>query len=193
MNLFLLSPFSLPLLLSIVLVASLDKNKNENNIILEKVEFKAVEFDLFKHQYYDFRLKARNVYSYNYTAVLSRPMKTGWWHVVLYYRYNTYTKFLVDRWENFCEFWEGASDSPLAELLVENVNRLGVKTNFEWHCPLSGTITIHHDNLNVSHIVWPLMPAGRYRLDATLAGAKNDKFYAEFQFYFQISDLRIWF
>lgn len=175
------------------IVAAKKSGSDDNNILFEKLEYRVLDHEFVTYCELAFRPVAHNVYMFNYTFVLSRPMKTGWVHFVLYHKYNTYTKFLIDLWEDYCAFWDGANGHPLSILLKENVLRLGVKYNFPWHCPLSGTLNMRHDGLNASHIILPLLPAGRYRLDATLSGAKDSLLYVEQRYYFKVSDLRVWY
>lgn len=169
------------------------KEQATNNIILEKVEPKLLNTSLMSYVKWEFRPIAPNVFRHNMTFVLPQPLHTGWIHFDLYYKYKTYNKFLIDFWENFCGFWDGKGGSPLSALAYENILRAGHKLNFKLQCPLSGTLMVINERLNMSEQVFPLVPAGRYRLDLTYALKKNEQAYLLAQFYFRISDLRVWF
>lgn len=165
----------------------------DNNIIFEKAEHEVLDYKMISYHFLEFRMVAHNVIRYNITYTLTQPMNTGWVHFVLYFKNARYTKFLIDIWEDFCAFWGGAGGNPLSELLKENVLRMGVKYNFKWQCPLVGTVTMSHEGFNASKIIFPLLPAGRYRCDVYFARARDGHLYAKMQYYFRISDLRVWY
>lgn len=171
----------------------LHANKLENNILLERMESFALNVSIVSYLNSQIRPIASNVYKVNITMVLKVVLENVWVRFVLYHKYQRYPKFLIDVWENGCDFLSGSSTSPMIKILIENSLRAGVKLSFKLRCPFSGTIIVAHDRLNVSGISIPLFPAGRYRLDLMFATAKHQDPYVKFQTYVSISDLRVWF
>lgn len=177
----------------IILICPTNRAKIDNNILLERVEHKVLDESLFAFHKLEFRPIAPNVYRHNMTLVLTRPLPSGWIHFVLYHKYATYQKFLIDIWEDFCAFWDGAANSPLSAMALQNARSIGVNFSFALKCPLSGTLMVTHSRYNMSQSVFPLMSAGRYRFDISYAKHRDVKPYLLTQFYFRISDLRVWF
>lgn len=182
------------ILLLIILVNITKANKHENNMILERIEYKMFEEGIFS--YYNIELKpiAHNVYRINATAILLRRCDTMWAHIILYYRYATYQKFLIDLWEDVCGFLDGVVTGPLTKIGMDNLKTLDVELNFPKKCPLRpGQLSIVHRSLNYSNVVIPLLPAGRYRLDIFMSAKRNGSIQGQTQTYFSISDFRVWF
>lgn len=149
------------------------RDKTENNVLLEKVTYHVYDESLFSYHFIEWKPVARNVYRHNMTFILTRPLNEGWVHFAMYYKYTTYNKFLINLWEDFCGFWRGSGGSPLSSLALENAMRIGVNFSFKLQCPLTGKIMMTHSGLNMSQAVFPLAPAGRYRLDVSYAEKKE--------------------
>lgn len=185
--------FKLIFIVIVIISLSSCREKAENNILLEKVLYQVHDKSLFSYHYIDWKPVAPNVYRHNMTFILTKQLNEGWVHFVMYYKYTTYSRFLINIWEDFCGFWSGSGGSPLCALAMENVMRIGVNFSFKLQCPLTGKLMITHNRLNMSKAVMPLVPAGRYHLDISYAEKKGGPAYLTVQYYFTISDLRVWF
>lgn len=166
---------------------------NPNNILFERFEFQIVNQSAFK--YYDVQMKtiAPNILKYNLTGIYYHEVTELWMHFILYYKYKTYQKFLIDLWENVCESLNSKLLAPVFKLALDNIRELGVHINFKWKCPFPLRINIYHPGLNMSHAVVPLLPAGRYRFNVSFALQRGKSEYLDVQVYFAISDLRVFF
>lgn len=180
------------ILLSFYYLHPTHSEKNENNVLLERIEYQLKDQSLYSYNNVVFKAIAHNVYRINITSTFTRPINELYVHFVLYYKYTTYRKFLIDIWEDGCAFLNSSLTAPVARLAVENTINLGVKMNFKLECPFSGTLIFVHDGLNFSHVNVPLFPAGRYRLDISLASPKKRNIYLEIQAFYTISDIRLW-
>lgn len=52
---------------------------------------------------------AHNTYHLNISSTYRQKATRIEIHLVLYHRYNTYQKFLIDRWEDLCSFLNGSN------------------------------------------------------------------------------------
>lgn len=82
---------------------------------------------------------------------------------------------------------------PITKIGKENFIRFGFRYNFSPRCPFNGTLSVLHDRVNISHSVTPLVAAGRYRLDVTVAEGKGENLLVLTQVYGSVSDIRVWF
>lgn len=125
--------------------------------------------------------------------VFARPVDDLKVQFELYYKYNRYERFLINVWEDGCLKGNDTYTSPMNKLIMENIKRLRVKLSSDMRCPMHGTLSSTMDRINGSHLVIPLLPAGRFRTDFTFTEGKQQNVYATVQLYFAISDLRVWF
>lgn len=182
--------------LAIIIFFAVDskrQQKPENNAIMEKMTYEVFDKDLVESVHLEYRPLALNTHKLNVTVVLARPVETLWLRFRLYYKYTYYQKYLIDVREDACAFFRGIENSPVAKILMENYNRMGVQFNFKLQCPLSGTLMAWNDRINSSHWKLPLMNAGRYRWDTTAMPSKYGKEYGVARAYVTISDFRVWF
>lgn len=168
-------------------------NRNRNNILFERFEFIVLNESYFSYTKMEFRMVARNVFKLNTTLILTRSAPQLWFHFVLNRKYVRYQVFLIDIWEDACAFFSGSISGPLSRMIFDNVQGLGMQFSFKLMCPFVGVLMVTHPGMNASEFVSLLLPAGRYRLDTVLASEKNDGLIACVQFFFTISDFRIWF
>lgn len=185
--------FERSLIIAVLVPLVCCREKAENNILLEKVMYQVYDKSLISYHFIEWKPVAPNVYRHNMTLILTRPLREGWVHFDMYYKYTTYNRFLINLWEDFCGFWRGSGGSPLSSLALENAMRIGVNFSFKLQCPLTGKIMMTHNGLNMSKAVLPLVPAGRYRLDIAYAEKKGGPAFIAVQYFFSISDLRVWF
>lgn len=164
----------------------------ENHIIFEKLEYQVVNRSFFLFDKVEVKPIAHNVYKANITVVLTAPLNRLWMRFVLYHKYTTYQKYLIDIWEDFCGFAGGSISGQVINLIFNNFKRLGTKFYFELKCPLRNTLMITHDGMNISQVVLPLLGAGRYRLDMHLATGRGKGMFALIQFFASVSDIRVW-
>lgn len=171
-----------------------------NNVILERVEFENFNKSLIKLHVFIVRPITWNVFKINVSVTLTDPVNELWAHGILFRKYNTYKKFLIDITFDVCGFFNGTASNPVAQYIMENYLRLkeNFKMNFNLQCPFSGAISVISDHFNSSELVIPLLSAGRYRWDVyglapPLKKGLNSQKYFVVRFFFEISDLRVWF
>lgn len=204
------SNINLPLILSIISLIIIQAHyskmakSNEfgdipNNVIHEKSVIKVFNKTLIVLHYIEIdKLVARNTVRLNFSVTFTKPVDNLWMQGILYYKYQQYQRFLVNAEAEFCQFvTHGLFTSPYLRILLDNfwtyIEGFEIDTDMEPKCPFSGTVTVFNPSFNVSHITIPLLPAGRYRWDVYYRMAKNGPLQAAFQFFFRISDLRVWF
>lgn len=65
-------------------------------------------------------------------------------------------------------------------------------SNMNHPCPYEGHVYLKIDNISVHHFpVEPLIPAGRYRVDAEASFGKGKKVYATASVFLSVSDVRV--
>lgn len=172
-----------------------NQQQTTNNVIFEKMEYEIYNKSLFVENWVDVRPVAWNVVKANASANLTQPINELWIHFILFRKYNTYKKFLIDVKFEGCGFLNGTVNDPVGQYIMENYLRMqdNVQMNFKLQCPISGMLTASTQHLNVSEFIFPLMPAGRYRIDAYAMAKRNGPNYGVLRWYYQISDLRVWF
>lgn len=181
------------LILILIFPVILKQKPPTNNILYEHGDINILDRRQISFAKMEFRPIAPNMYKHNMTIVLTRPVTDLWVNYVLYHKYAVYQKFLIDIWEDICGFWNGTASSPVSNIVLDNSKFLGFKYNFPFKCPIVGTMAVIHDGFNASNIVFPLLPAGRYRLECRYAHSKKGQAFLEFKHFFQVSDLRVWF
>lgn len=169
-------------------IAASDLIKNENNILFEKCEYEVHDRSVITQENITFRLIARNTVKFNITLVLDHPLQQLWMNFVLYHKYLRYQRFLVNTWDDLCVL-----RGPMIDLVMQNLNRIGTEFHFKLQCPYSGTIMLTNNGFNMSEVVVPLVPSGKYRLDYNLALGRKKSPVITISVFTSVSDLRVWF
>lgn len=131
----------------------------------------------------------RKNFSARFEGRLRKPVNSIWAHSVMYYKYNYYTKFPVDVWEDFCGFLNGKTHPILLEMML---SRLIKHVNVNHSCTNSKDIFATFDNVPWSLFTFePLIPSGRFRLDVNLTEGNRGDPLAELKIYFSVSDHRV--
>lgn len=104
-------------------------------------------------------------------------------HLVLYFRTQTYKKFLVDIDEDYCGYFNGKKSKILKYFLP---NLMKYAPGFDFHCPLTGNFSAM--NLPYTSFRIPqLLPDGQYRLNVDL---KNKNFmFLSMKIYFTVKEI----
>lgn len=165
----------------------------KNNVIFEKFEYKVINTTLIDVHYVDFRPIQRNIIKINCSLTLTVPIDQLFLHITLYYKYNTYQKYLIHQIGELCAFSRGEYLNPLGRLFRENIMEMEMKFDFMMQCPYYGTLQIFHGGVNFSQVNFPLLQAGRYRFDVAFTPTRYGPIYAKYSVYFAISDIRVWF
>lgn len=167
-----------------------------NNVIFEKLTYEIFNKTLVKDAVFKWKKIAYNVVTLNASTIFTEPFKDIWMHGQLYYKYREYQKYLIDIWLDYCSIVKAPDTHPAAQKIwdIWLSYRDSIELNFDIQCPLSGKLTIRSiRSLNVSHLVIPLMQAGRYRADLKFSTRQNGPIVGVLHLYFAISDLRVWF
>lgn len=138
----------------------------------------------------DLRLLSRDRFYLHIHCHLIRPLKSINLHGVLNYRYNTYQKFLIDRWEDVCGYFADNKSSLLINLFMQIISNY---TSFNHTCPFTEDLFVLMTNYSMNEIiVKPLLPAGQFRMDINFTEGERKKSILGLQVYFKVSDYRIW-
>lgn len=166
-----------------------------NNIIFERFEYDLINKTLYIENEVLVKTIAPNVIKFRVNFTVTSPINEMWVHSILYYKYNTYQKFLIESTDEVCSFYNGIKENLLGKVILDNYlkHQHYVRTNVKLKCPFFGTLYTECDGFNYSHSVFPLLPAGRFRFDSYFSPTKDGPLYATVQFYFRVSDLRVWF
>ena len=161
-----------------------------NRFMFERVECEMFNY-VANHSCYA-KMVARDTISVDFFITPSQPMRNLKLHSVFYYRFNphTYSKFLVDHWEDLCGYLSGRKSSPLLDVAFK---LFGSHSNMNHSCPYNESIKVVFKDYELKKfIIEPLLPAGRFRLDNFYYGGGPEKLIASVKVYFAISDHRIW-
>ncbi len=167
-----------------------------NNLIFEKMEYRIFNKTLIKDGIIKWKKVAYNTVIFNASATITEPLNEIWVHIVLYYKYRQYQKYLVDIWVEYCRAIHNPNTHPVVPLAFKNyfLLREYFYINFDQECPISGEVQLRTiDKFNVSKINVPLMQAGRYRANFYFSVRQNGPVYASGELYGSISDIRVWF
>lgn len=190
------------ILLGLATIVTVESHKKKrpvvepkNNVLFEKFEYEITNTTWIDVHYVDIRPVQRNILRFNASFSLTVPINQMFLHILLYYKYNTYQKFLIHQIGEVCAFSRGEYLNPLGKIFRENLMDLngGMELNFEIQCPYYGDLRIYHSGVNFSQVNFPLLPAGRYRFDVSFTPTRNGPVYAKYFVYFAISDIRVWF
>lgn len=131
---------------------------------------------------------ARYLFKFNVTG---KFQQTVWprIHFVLNLRYNTFQQFMIDHWENPCDFFNRSGNTPVLDVIHKNFGHLLL-----WHaCPIrpnDSFIIFDEEFCADDYSIDPEFPAGKYRFDITFS-ARDESFFI-LKFYFTLSELEKW-
>lgn len=172
------------------------KENIPNNVIFEKMEYQIFNKTLIKDGIIEWKKVAYNTIEFNASMTITEPLNEIWVRSVVFYKYHFYEKYLIDIWVEYCRSIIDPANHPIVKVILNNFYALRdyFYINFALKCPISGEMKFRTiRSYNVSKIVFPLMQAGRYRINFYYAGHQNGPVWAAGQVYVSISDLRIWF
>lgn len=168
-----------------------------NNNIFEKVEYEVFNKTLIKDFRLEWRPLASNVFRYNVSVEITEHLNELWYNYRLFYKYTTYQKFLIDMNMDVCGILNKTTNNPLTKVLLANYMREiqtdGYHMNFKPECPFYGYLEAWSTGSNSSHYNFPLVPAGRYRVDLEARRTEHGPVIMVVRAFVRVSDLRIWF
>lgn len=139
---------------------------------------------------------ARNVYHINISITFRHDVQEVYCHIILHRRLATYHKFLIDRWENVCDYFAGRNrgSTLVTTIIWENLKKQGNLTTHACPYRANETISIHAPRISEKLLEFPLLPSGDFRAHFYYASGPgpNGKFYMEMIMHFGISDHRVW-
>lgn len=160
-----------------------------NRVELHHIECGAIE-EYSLGSICNIRIIARNTFSINISNTLRNPIDNVHLHVVLFYKYNTFQKFLIDRWEDICGYFSGKVPSPVLDIIFSNTIQF---SNINHTCPFNGSMTFSAPRYKMDNfIIEPLLPAGKFRADVSFTEGAKRNVVSHIKVFFAISDLRIW-
>lgn len=138
------------------------------------------------------RAIARDVYKVNVSVFVQKQLNNIQVHVETFYRYATFQKYPIERWESLCDFLSGRGNPILLKIMFANV---GKYIQVKHPCPykLNETISILIERYDIRSFRFePLLPAGDYRLNVTFAEGKERHTIFVIEASGSVSDHRIW-
>lgn len=169
----------------------------KNNVQFEKFDYEIVNSTWIDVHFMDFRPIKRNIVKINCSITLTQPVNQMFLHIFLYYKYNTYQKFLIHQIGEICAFSRGEYLNPLGKIFHDNFIKPmaggGFELSYKLQCPYYGDLNIYHGGVNLTQLTFPLLPAGRYRFDVYFTATRNGPIHFKYFVYFAISDIRVWF
>lgn len=166
-----------------------------NNAIFEKFELQIINKSLFIGSKLNWKMVAPNVFNFRSNVNVTKSFNEVWVNIVVYHKYLTYQKYLIDVWIDVCQALKDPAKNPLAELLwdIYLQYRDNLKLNFNPTCPFYGNLVAESLRpINYSYVNLPLMKAGRYRADFRFTNFLNGPIAIIFQLYGAISDFRVY-
>lgn len=133
----------------------------------------------------------RGIFRMHYWVNYTETISDAWVHMVFYYRYNPtkYDKWVIDIWENLCDWVDGTYKSHILSWVVGPLLKY---TNLNHPCPYDEPIYLKVDNISTDNFpIEQLFPAGRYRLDANITEGNKKNVLIKGQLFFSISDHRL--
>lgn len=113
-------------------------------------------------------------------------------HFILNLRYNSFEKYMIDRWEDPCGYLNGTGYAPVFEILYDNFRHL-----LSWHaCPFrkNQLFTILSERFaGHDYSIDPDFPAGKYRFDVLIASGHEKLFVMSMAIYFTLTDHGVWY
>lgn len=174
-------------------IISLYFAKQKNDLIFRRWESKVLDHSYFEHFTFNWRPVAPNTIILNITAHrLLRDIHHLDVHFVLFHRYATWQKFLVDVWENACDAIAGrVAKAPVFSIVYNNFKAY---TNILHPCPfrVNETVYVASDRINFNRFFMPLVPSGAYRIDFNFTDGPERHPFLFMQVHGDISDHRVW-
>lgn len=162
-------------------------------MIFRRWDLKVFNNSLFENISFQWRVVAPNTISLNLTAHrLLHEMNHGYIHIVLFHRYATWQKYLIDVWEDMCDVLDiRVTKAPVFSFIYNNFKQY---TNIQHPCPfrMNESYYIVANRFNFSKMFVPLLPSGPYRIDATFTHGQERHPFLFMQAYGEISDHRVW-
>lgn len=178
------------------------REEPKNNLFFEKFKYTVLDRSLIPKDWIDIRPIAPNVYRLNTTITVAQTLNELWYSGVLYYKYNTYQKYLIGFKYEMCALMDAILDgndaNPYTKIIMDNTAQFmwdsDMETKLQYKCPIEpGELYVRHKSLNASRFSLPLMQAGRYRLNLFTQTSEHASPFMSGELYFRISDLRVWF
>lgn len=142
---------------------------------------------------FNWRLVAPNTISLNITMQrLLKELNHADIHIVLFHRYATWQKFLIDVWEDLCDVVaRRVVKAPVFSIVYQNFKQY---TNVDHPCPyrVNESIYAAADRIDFHNIPTPLVPSGAYRADFTFTEGRNRHPFLFMQVHIDISDHRVY-
>lgn len=173
----------------------LKRSKNlttpENLMVFRKMEHKLLNASYIESLTFAWRPLAPNTISLNLTAnKLKVVINRCDIHIVLYRRYARWQRFLINIWEDFCDILNPNISTPMCDIIYRNIRPY---TNVRHPCPynINESLYVVAKRLDMKDIKLPLFPAAEYRFDFTFTYDQIRSPVFFLQFYFDISDHRV--
>lgn len=164
----------------------------ENHVLFHRIECQPNASLLLSSECH-FRPVAPNVFNMSAGITLRYNVDLMEVHMELYRRYNTYQKYLIDRWENMCDYLSGRNrGSTMVLLAVFNNFPEFVKSLKSCPFKMNDTLVLSLNNYNMGRVRLPLLSAGQYRFACSFTAGKERSELTKYSVYFSISDHRVW-
>lgn len=141
---------------------------------------------------------ARDKFSVDVEAAPGEIVRAMNVRFVLNYRYSgvQYKKFLIDQKINFCKYLNGDASSELIDIMLNNLWNITNMHRHELKCPLSENLYLKSQSYNMQNFfAYPILPSGQFRADFNVTNTSNPKkktLLLLIQFFFRVSDIRLW-
>lgn len=146
---------------------------------------------LVREEVCDIRLTARNVLKSNISFRILDDINIMYIRFDTLYRYNTYQKFPINLWENVCDYLAGRGRQYMINIMYDNFGQY--ITNHTCPFKANETLSFMVDKYYVNNFTFNyLVPSGDYRLNITYAVGAERNMLIELEFYYSVSDHRIW-
>lgn len=145
-----------------------------------------------KDHEFAFRAVRFNIFRINLSFNLRQALKNIQVHFDTQFRYATFQKFPINRWENLCDYLKGKRSEVLLAVVFSNLQNY---TNVNHPCPYTTneTIFLKADRYEFDAFTFKyFLPAGDFRLNITYAEGAERNMVCRLQIHFTISDHRVW-
>lgn len=110
-------------------------------------------------------------------------------HVVTFYKFRVYRKFLIEIDANLCDVSD--TNKPVAHPLLAIASPIIRKyANFDFKCPFQGNLTINRMKLDKRFIPNTIVPSGSYRLNMRTYIPKANITAIDVKIYFTVPESR---
>lgn len=136
-----------------------------------------------------FKYIDRNHLKADMSAIITKPIRSMWIHVAIYYKYSTYQNIGAEYWDDFCG-WLGGKKMSYALTAYKPI--IKKYTNFNHSCPYTGTLLFKFNNFSAQSLAFPqIVPSGRYRIEVDFWEDDRKTFLFGVFAYTSISDYRL--